>query len=57
MGDKDIPDHAAGKEKRDNAGGITNRPLDEEVENQHALPERGRSQGEERTRSNEDIEQ
>jgi hypothetical protein len=40
----------------DNAGGITNRPLDEEVENQNALPERGQSQADERARSNEDIE-
>jgi hypothetical protein len=40
----------------DNSGGITNRPLDEEVENQEALPERGLSQADERTRSNEDIE-
>lgn len=41
---------------RDNAGGITNRPLDEEVENQNALPERGMSQAEERDRSNEGVE-
>jgi hypothetical protein len=40
----------------DNAGGITNRPLDEEVENQNALPERGLSQADERTRGNEDME-
>ena len=40
----------------DNAGGITNRPLDEEEENQEALPERGLSQAEERSRSNEDVE-
>ena len=40
----------------DNTGGITNRPLDEEVENQNALPERGLSQEDERTRSAEDIE-
>jgi hypothetical protein len=40
----------------DNAGGITNRPLDEEVENQNALPERGLSQADERAHSNEDIE-
>ena len=26
---------------RDNAGGITNRPISEEVENQERLPERG----------------
>jgi hypothetical protein len=38
-------------ENGDNAGGITNRPLDEEVDNQRALPERGQSQ---RERQNED---
>jgi hypothetical protein len=41
---------------RDNAGGITNRPLDEEVENQNALPERGLSQDDERAHNNEDME-
>jgi len=40
----------------DNAGGITNRSLDEEVENQNSLPERGMSQQDERERRNEDIE-
>jgi hypothetical protein len=40
----------------DNAGGITNRPLDEEIDNQNALPERGQSQADERSRSNEDLE-
>ena len=40
----------------DNTGGITNRPLDEEVENQNALPDRGLSQADELVRSNEDIE-
>jgi hypothetical protein len=40
----------------DNTGGITNRPLEQEVENQEALPERGLSQADERTRSNEDVE-
>jgi hypothetical protein len=40
----------------DNAGGITNRPLDEEIENQNALPERGQSQADERSRNNEDLE-
>ncbi len=41
----------------DNAGGITNRPVDEEIDNQNSLPERGRTQSEEGTRSNEDLEQ
>ena len=40
----------------DNAGGITNRPIDEEIDNQNSLPERGRSQSDERTRSPEDLE-
>jgi hypothetical protein len=41
----------------DNAGGITNRPIGEEIDNQNTLPDRGRSQSDELTRSNEDIEQ
>jgi len=40
----------------DNAGGITNRSLDEEMDNQNSLPERGRSQAEERSENNEDLE-
>lgn len=43
-------------ENGDNAGGITNRPIGEEIDNQNALPERGRSQDDELVRSNEDIE-
>jgi hypothetical protein len=39
---------------RDHAGGITNRPIEEEAENQNALPERGLSQADERARRNED---
>jgi hypothetical protein len=48
-------------EDGDNAGGITNRPLDEEIDNQQALPQRGQSQpdaggraGRERARQNKD---
>jgi hypothetical protein len=41
----------------DHAGGITNRPLAEEIDNQNSLPQRGRTQSEERSRNNEDIEQ
>jgi hypothetical protein len=41
----------------DNDGGITNRPLAEEIDNQNSLPQRGRTQSEERSRNNEDIEQ
>ena len=33
----------------DNAGGITNRPLDQEVANQAALPHRGKSKSESRS--------
>ena len=40
----------------EDAGGISNRPLDEEIENQEALPERGQMQKDERSRSNEDVE-
>ena len=34
-------------------GGITNRPLDEEVENQDALPQRGQTKQEDRQREDE----
>ncbi len=40
----------------DNAGGISNRPLDEEIENQEALPERGSDTASERARGDQDIE-
>ena len=40
----------------DNAGGITNRPIGEEIDNQNALPDRGRSQDDEQVRKNEDVE-
>jgi hypothetical protein len=35
-------------ENGDNAGGITNRPLDQEIENQAELPHRGQSKDESR---------
>jgi hypothetical protein len=48
-------------ENGDNAGGITNRPLDQEIDNQAELPHRGQSQEEsggrargDRSRQNED---
>lgn len=44
-------------ENGDNAGGITNRGIGDEIENQNTLPERGRSQSDEQVRENEDIEQ
>jgi hypothetical protein len=44
-------------ESGDHAGGITNRSLGEEVDNQNALPERGRTQRDEDVRNNEDVEQ
>jgi hypothetical protein len=40
----------------DDAGGITNRPLSEEIDNQNSLPGRGNSQADERSRNNEDLE-
>ena len=49
-------DRNYGDQDQDDAGGITNRPLGEEIDNQNALPERGRSQSDERSRNNEDLE-
>jgi hypothetical protein len=46
MGDTNIPNQASNKSKAEgerDAGGITNRPLSEEEENQAAVPERGES--------------
>lgn len=46
MADNPTPNEAANKSKAEgdrDAGGITNRPLDEEMENQNALPDRGTS--------------
>ncbi len=40
----------------DDAGGISNRPIGEEIDNQNTLPDRGRSQNDEQVRDNEDIE-
>jgi hypothetical protein len=56
-----VPDSESSSGRRyqddgDNAGGITNRPLDEEAENQEALPQRGQSQADETSRRNRDIE-
>jgi hypothetical protein len=52
MADDNAPNDASRKSKAEGerwneseeAGGISNRPLDEEAENQEALPERGESQ-------------
>jgi hypothetical protein len=41
---------------RDATGGISNRSLNEEIKNQEALPDRGTSQQDGRSRRNEDIE-
>ena len=41
--ERQYPDHDT-----DNAGGITNRPLSEEVDNQQSLPERGTNRDETR---------
>lgn len=43
-------------EDASDAGGISNRPLGEEIENQEAVPERGTTQEDEQTRSNVDLE-
>jgi hypothetical protein len=53
MPDQNVPNQASNKEKAEgdradeHTGGITNRPLDQERENQEALPTRGRSKKEE----------
>jgi hypothetical protein len=44
------------EDEGDDAGGITNRSIGEEIDNQNALPDRGRSKSDERTRNNEDVE-
>lgn len=67
MADNTTPSRAADMERaegdrstayrdvnRDGAGGITNRPFDEEKENQDALPERGRSRSDERSRAEDE---
>jgi hypothetical protein len=41
---------------KDDAGGISNRSLGEEVDNQNSLPARGQRQSDERSRNNEDLE-
>ena len=57
-----IPNSESSTERRysdengDNAGGITNRPIGEEIDNQNTLPDRGRSQDDEQVRHNEDVE-
>jgi hypothetical protein len=38
----------------DEGGGITNRPLEEEIENQESLPERGQTKNENRPGARED---
>ena len=57
-----IPNSESSTERRysdengDNAGGITNRAIGEKIDNQNALPERGRSQSDEQVPNNEDVE-
>lgn len=51
MADHDRPNRNAGKSDDrhfDNAGGITNRPLADEIDNQEAVPERGTTRDESR---------
>jgi hypothetical protein len=49
--DLDRPNQASNKEpaenSRENAGGITNRPLDREIHEQDEVPPRGRTKDEE----------
>ena len=49
--DANLDDYGADRDRYEegdeNAGGITNRPLDEEIENQQELPERGKSSDDE----------
>jgi hypothetical protein len=52
MADQDRRNQNADKSNdrnSDNAGGITNRPLADEIDNQEALPERGTTKDETRT--------
>ena len=53
MADSDKSNQNANKSK-DNAGGITNRPLDEEVDNQESLPPRGETREENEEREDPD---
>ena len=50
--DLDRPNQASNKEpaegSRENAGGITNRPLDREIEEQESVPPRGETKEEDR---------
>ena len=52
----DTPPEDYPVDEGDNAGGITNRPLDEEVDNQEALPPRGMSRDDRAPRDSDDIE-
>ena len=54
-------DNSAGRanqddDDKDDGGGISNRSIGEEVDNQNSLPARGQRQGDERSRNNEDLE-
>ena len=48
-GDRDTPESAHGRGDED-AGGITNRPLDEEIESQEAVPDRGHRKDDDQNR-------
>jgi hypothetical protein len=54
--DYDIPAENYPADDGDNAGGITNRPLDEEVDNQESLPTRGMSRDESRDQLDDESE-
>lgn len=54
--DHDIPAENYPADDGDNAGGITNRPLDEEVDNQESVPARGMSRDESRDKLDHESE-
>ena len=47
VGNTDTPRRSEWGEGTSQGGGITNRPIGEEIENQDAVPERGEDKGEE----------
>lgn len=47
-GDRSTAEQDYDRTSEEGAGGITNRPLDEEIENQEAVPDRGHRKDEER---------
>jgi hypothetical protein len=54
--DYDVPAEHYPPDDGENAGGVTNRPLDEEVDNQESLPVRGSSRNEVRDQLDHESE-